>query len=146
METSILRIEQFKDIDLADPFFDSLKGDYPPFAEWFATKADKTAFTFRGATGALDGFLFLKREDGEVTDVTPPLPAARRLKIGTFKVNPHGTRLGERFMKRAFDTAADGKADALYVTVFEKHEALVQLFIRYAVSYTHLTLPTTPYV
>lgn len=131
MEASVLRIEKFADIDLADPFFDTLKADYPEFAKWFATKADKTAFTFRAENGALDGFLYLKWEDDEVTDVKPMLPAARRLKVGTFKVNPHGTRLGERFMKRAFDTATDRNAEALYVTVFEKHEALVQLFIRY---------------
>ena len=34
-------------------------------------------------------------------------------------------------MKRAFDTAVDANAEALYVTVFEKYEALVQLFSRY---------------
>lgn len=131
MEASVLRVEQFKDIALADPFFDTLKADYPGFAQWFATKGDKTAFTFKAENGALDGFLYLKWEDGEVSDVTPTLPTARRLKVGTFKVNPHGTRLGERFMKRAFDTATEGKAEALYVTVFEKHDALVQLFVRY---------------
>lgn len=131
MEASVLRIEQFKDIALADPFFESVKADYPPFATWFGKKANETAYTFRTAGGALDGFLYLKWEDGEVSDVKPSLPAARRLKIGTFKVNPHGTRLGERLMKRAFDTAVEGKAQAIYVTVFEKHEALVQLFLRY---------------
>lgn len=131
MDASILRAEQFKDIALADPFFETLKGDYPGFAEWFATKANSTAFTFKAENGSLEGFLYLKWEDGEVTDVKPALPASRRLKVGTFKVNPHGTRLGERFMKRAFDTATEGKAEALYVTVFEKHEALVQLFVRY---------------
>jgi GNAT superfamily N-acetyltransferase len=131
VEASVLRIEKFKDIDLADPFFDTLKADYPGFDAWFASKADKTAFTFRSDGGALDGFLYLKEEDGEVTDVKPPLPATRRLKIGTFKVNPHGTRLGERFMKRAFDIAVNTGVQALYVTVFEKHDALVQLFTRY---------------
>lgn len=131
MEASVLRIEKFKDITLAAPFFDTLKGDYPEFAAWFASKADKEAFTFRSEAGELDGFLYLKEEAGPVTDVQPNLAPAHRLKIGTFKINPHGTRLGERFMKRAFDTAVDVGAEALYVTVFEKHEALVQLFTRY---------------
>jgi len=131
VEASVLRIEKFKDIALADPFFDTLKADYPDFAAWFATKADKEAFTFKAEGGGLDGFLYLKEETGPVTDVQPNLPAAHRLKIGTFKINPHGTRLGERFMKRAFDTAVAKGVQALYVTVFEKHEALVQLFMRY---------------
>ena len=131
MEASVLRIEKFADIALADPFFDTLKEDYPSFAAWFANKASNEAFTFRTEGGGLDGFLYLKEETGPVTDVQPNLVSAHRLKIGTFKINPHGTRLGERFMKRAFDTAVDVGAQALYVTVFEKHEALVQLFKRY---------------
>lgn len=131
MEASVLRIEKFKDIELADPFFDTLKGDYPDFAAWFVAKANKEAFTFKSEGGGLDGFLYLKEENGDVTDVHPPLPPAYRLKIGTFKINPHGTRLGERFMKRAFDMAVALGAQAMYVTVFERHDALVQLFKRY---------------
>ncbi len=131
MEASVLRIEKFRDISLTDPFFDTLKSDYPGFAIWFANKANNDAVTFRSEGGGLDGFLYLKEEAGPVADVQPNLVAARRLKIGTFKINPHGTRLGERFMKRAFDTAVDVGAEGLYVTVFEKHEALVQLFTRY---------------
>ena len=131
MEASVLRIEKFRDIALTDPFFETLKSDYPGFAIWFANKANNDAVTFRAEGGGLDGFLYLKEEAGPVADVQPNLVAARRLKIGTFKINPHGTRLGERFMKRAFDTAVDMGAEALYVTVFEKHEALVQLFTRY---------------
>jgi hypothetical protein len=126
-----LRVEQFKDVPLDDPFFDTLKEDYSGFADWFAAKSDTQALTFRAEGGELDGFLYVKEETGEVLDVKPPLSSARRLKIGTFKINPHGTRLGERFMKRAFDTAVSIGADAVYVTVFEKHEALVQLFTRY---------------
>lgn len=131
MEFSVLRIEKFKDIALSDPFFETLKNDYPNFAVWFLAKADNYAFTFRGEGGGLDGFLYLKEENGAVTDVQPNLATAHRLKIGTFKINPHGTRLGERFIKRAFDTAVEVGANALYVTIFEKHEALVQLFTRY---------------
>lgn len=131
MDDSILRIEKFRDITLTDPFFDTLKSDYPGFAEWFASKADKEAFTFKSDIGMLEGFLFLKEEIGPVVDVTPHLSSAYRLKIGTFKINPHGTRLGERFMKRVFDTAINLGVSALYVTVFEKHNALVQLFERY---------------
>jgi hypothetical protein len=46
VEASVLRIEKFKDVSLADPFFDTLKADYPGFPDWFASKADREAFTF----------------------------------------------------------------------------------------------------
>lgn len=137
--TQIIKSEHFSDISLGDPFFDTLKADYPGFNKWFEGKksnADSFAYTFRNpASGLLDGFLYLKEEHGAVEDVQPPLPPAYRLKLGTFKVNPHGTRIGERFMKRAFDVAVALKVQAMYVTVFAKHAALVELFERYGFTY-----------
>ena len=137
-DTQLIQAEHFSKIALEDSFFDSLKADYAGFQKWFdakRSKPDSFAYTFRSAeTGGLDGFLYLKEEHGEVKDVYPPLHPAHRLKIGTFKVNPHGTRLGERFMKRAFDLAISKKVDSLYVTVFSKHSALVELFARYGFS------------
>lgn len=41
----------------------------------------------------------MKIEEGPVTDILPLIVDKRILKLGTFKVNPHGTRLGERFLK-----------------------------------------------
>lgn len=61
----------------------------------------------------------------------PALPAGKRIKIGTLKINPHGTRLGERFIKKAFDHAINQGVSEIYLTVFEKHDALVSLFMRY---------------
>lgn len=131
MKGQTLCFERFKDVSLCDPFFNSLKADYAEFGEWFKKKGNHQAFTFRNEEGLLDGFLYLKIEDGSVVDTLPPLSPSRRLKIGTFKVNPHGTRLGERFMKRIFDIAVEQRVNALYVTIFEKHTPLIDLFLRY---------------
>lgn len=122
---------KFKYINLDDPFFDSLKEDYKEFPAWFAKKAEDKAYVFRGESNGVDGFLYLKNEGDEVSDVEPPLPAADRIKVGTFKINPHGTRLGERFLKKIFDHAIDAGVDEIYVTVFDKHAKLVELFERY---------------
>lgn len=122
---------QFKDINLDDPFFDSLKDDYKEFRAWFARKAEDKAYVFRGDSLGIDGFLYLKNEEDEVSDVEPPLPAAPRIKVGTLKINPHGTRLGERFLKKIFDHAVDAGVNEIYVTVFDKHAKLVELFERY---------------
>ena len=121
---------RFRDIDPADPFFDSLKADYAEFPAWFARKADERAYVFTGP-GGIDGFLYLKREDGALDDVAPPLPPAPRLKVGTLKINAHGTRLGERFVKKIFDHALHEGVAEIYVTVFAKHARLVELFERY---------------
>ena len=130
-----LERKQFKDLNLGDPFFDSLKADYVEFEQWFQKKADHWAYVFLDeADESVQAFLYLKVEDGAVADVTPPLPAARRLKVGTLKINPHGTKLGERFLKKVFDHAVEDHTKQAYVTVFPKHTGIVTLFERYGFS------------
>lgn len=126
-----LELRKFKHINLADPFFDSLKHDYAEFPAWFAKKAEDSAYVFEGDNGEIDGFLYLKVEEGAVEDVVPPLPPCRRIKVGTLKINAHGTKLGERFIKKIFDHALFSGADEIYVTVFAAHGPLIALFERY---------------
>lgn len=124
-------IRTFRNIDLDDPFFDDLKTSYAEFSDWFAKKADATAYVFYDEGGALQGFLYLKVEEDALTNIEPKLPAAGRLKVGTFKINAHGTKLGERFIKKIFDQAIDADVESAYVTVFPKHAKLIELLNRY---------------
>lgn len=84
-------------------FFDSLKMDYPEFVDWFNRKSrkGKVAFVQYDSDGHLQGFLFLKDESKEVDDkITPLMEQKKRLKVGTFKIEAHNTRLGEKFIKK----------------------------------------------
>lgn len=128
-----LEKKKFMDIDLGEGFFDSLKQDYPGFDQWFKKKENEEAYT-NYKEGLLEGFLYLKYEDGPIKDISPIINCNKALKIGTLKINPHGTRLGERFIKKALDYAIKGDVDLCYVTIFEKHDALVKLFKRYGFS------------
>jgi len=127
--SNYLKVKKFSEIDINDPFFDSLKSDYAGFEDWFSRKAEKKAYILED--NGVQGFLYLKKENGVVDDVNPRIIADDILKIGTMKVNPHGTRLGERFIKKALDHAVKLNSDIVYVTVFEKHQALVNLFLKY---------------
>ncbi|MFN8356317.1 MAG: N-acetyltransferase [Spirosomataceae bacterium] len=123
---------KFSEINLKDPFFNSLKEDYNEFENWFIKKSQEEAKAFiLSSEKGLEAFLFLKSEEGEINDVIPPLPASKRLKIGTFKVNPHGTRLGERFIKKIFDYGIKYNFKEAYVTVFPKHSILIDLLQKY---------------
>src|SRR5690349_16140083 len=102
-------------VSVSDGFFDTLRVDYPGFDDWLRRKAGESAYIARREDGGLDGFLYLKREDGPVSDVQPALAPAKRLKVGTLKVNPHGTRLGERLLKKVFDHATEQEVDEIYV-------------------------------
>lgn len=128
-----MQLLTFANINLNDPFFDSLKADYTEFESWFNAKVQSGAHAFveQDENGLLQAFLYLKTEHEKVADTQPALPDRKWVKVGTFKVNPHGTKLGERFVKKIVDYAIEKNADAVYLTVFPKHIALIDLIKRY---------------
>lgn len=126
-----LSYQCFAQINLSDPFFDSLKEDYAEFSAWFQKKADAGEFAYLFESGGIQGFLYLKPEFGPVNDLIPPLPDGSHLKVGTFKINAHGTRLGQRFIKKIFDHALELGVQTAYVTAFAKHKPLLRILKTY---------------
>lgn len=128
-----ITLKRFADIDLNDTFFDSLKKDYPSFEAWFEKKSKNNREAYVQYTNNnIQAFLYLKNESGEeLTGVTPARSACHRLKVGTFKIDAHNTKLGERFIKKIMDTALYMKTDEIYVTIFPKHEGLIRILQRY---------------
>ncbi|MDY3372322.1 MAG: GNAT family N-acetyltransferase [Terrisporobacter othiniensis] len=122
--------KQFKDININDDFFDSLKSDYSEFEDWFHRKSNDYAY-IQTNNEKIEGFLYLKVEDYPIEDVVPEIICDKAVKIGTMKIKPHGTRLGERFIKKSLDYAIKKDISHIYVTVFEKHEALIRLYEKY---------------
>ena len=126
----------FGNLNVNDHFFDTFKKDYPGFEGWFARKCDEEAYICNDDKNNILGFLYLKTE--EETEAYPYMQPAflpkRRLKVGTFKVESTGFRLGERFIKIIFDNALKRKVDEIYVTLFEDRQelgALQELFERW---------------
>ena len=135
-----LQVQRFSDIDLNDSFFDSLRASYPEFNEWYNKKAaaGATAYCYY-VDNELKDFLYLKIEEEELSDLTPALPAKKRLKVGTFKVDNedrHTTR-GERFMKKIMDMAIAEDVDEIYVTMFptEELQGLIRMFEKFGFSH-----------
>lgn len=90
---------KFQQVNLEDPFFTSLKEDYNGFEDWFQRKSDSDAYIQKKDDGELEAFLYLKIEEGVVEDVSPKLPEGKHLKVGTFKIDAHNTKLGEYFIQ-----------------------------------------------
>jgi hypothetical protein len=86
---------------------------------------------FKNEDGSVDGFLYLKIEKGPLNDIQPTFPTDIRLKIGTFKINAHGTRMGEWFVKKALDHALYENVNEVYMTIFPNHDLLIKSFGRY---------------
>ena len=134
-----VRKSLFGNLDLADDFFISFKEDYPGYEEWFNKKADETVYVCLAENKPI-ALLYLKLEgkSEDYSDIKPPLPPKRRLKIGSFKVTLNGYRLGERFLKIAFDNALLLKVDEIYVTIFNKRieqHRLINLLEEYGFHY-----------
>lgn len=132
--TKLLELKKFSSISLEDPFFDSLKEDYEGFEDWFNGKADKddSAFVLYDKNNNLQGFLYLKDESDEIDEaIVPPMKKKKRLKVGTFKIDAHSTRLGERFIKKIMDKGIYEGYEEAYVTVFPKQDKLIQLLKTY---------------
>jgi len=121
----------FKDIDLDDEFFNSLRVDYDGFDDWFKSKSTNTAYVSYNELGRMDGFLYLKKEYQILDDTTPEFDAKHRAKLGTFKIDAHGTKLGERFIRLVFQFAMNNSLKEIYVTIFDKHVGLINLLTRY---------------
>jgi len=114
-----VRKSLFGNVNIRDRFFDSFREEYPDFDSWFNQKSEEVAYLCYEAQ-ELVAFLYLKVEDDQesYSDIVPPFRPKRRLKIGSFKVELNGYKLGERFLKIIFDNAIKQRVDEIYVTIF----------------------------
>lgn len=131
IEYKMLAVEKvfFGNVDVSNSFFDSFRASYEGFDKWFAKKCDEEAYICKSDSGRILGFLYLKTEDKaeNYSDIHPPFIPKKRLKVGTFKVESTGFRLGERFIKIIFDNAIQRKVDEIYVTLFTDKDELSAL-------------------
>lgn len=129
-----LRDDYVYNLDIKDPFFDSLKGEYQEFVKWFneigAQGRRCWVYTREGRIGAL---LIYKIEDESVDVLPSPLPKKRRLKLCTFKVGHTGYKIGELFVKLAVQYAINNRLAQIYLTHFIKSDGdeLFELITEY---------------
>lgn len=125
----------FGNLNINDVFFDSFRQFYLGFDRWFAKKCDSPVYVCQNENRIL-GILYIKVEDEncDYSDIEPRFTKAKRLKVGTFKVESTGFRLGERFLKIIFDNGIEQNVSEIYVTLFKDRpelEALIDLLIRW---------------
>ena len=138
-KTSPITKGYFGQINLNDEFFNSFKEDYKTFTNWFNGKANETAYLC-SQDGKIIAFLYLKVEDEfePYPDITPTFSRKKRLKIGSFKVEFNGFKLGERLLKIIFDNALNLSVEEIYVTIFRKrleHIRLINLLTDFGFKY-----------
>lgn len=131
MGNDVIEYVSFAELDLQSPFFSSLKADYDGFEKWFKKKANQGEKAYILREDDLLGFLYLKEEEEEDSSINPKFDKKRRLKIGTFKIEAHGTVLGERFIGILLKKMIEEGYSESYVTIFTKHQPLINLFEKF---------------
>lgn len=117
---------------LCGDFFNSLRGGYSRFDEWFAKKAreGKRAWVSWERPGSLGAVcIFDQQVDEIVTEDGLCLPGAA-LKLCTFKVetNVRGRKIGELFLKAAFRFASLNRLEHIFIHGdIENHRFLFDL-------------------
>ncbi len=106
-------------IDVALPFFDSLREDYPEFDDWYKAKArdGRRAWVHPDCDGEIGAICIFNLETNPIlTDDNQALPG-EVLKLCTFKVGEtvRGRRIGELFLKAAFRYAFDNQVEHIYL-------------------------------
>jgi len=117
------------DLNIDDPIFRSLIGDYPTFRQWFEriSRDGRECYVSRRSDGTIGALLIYKIEDEPIPSV-PPLPKKKRFKIATLKVTHIGYKIGELLIKVSIDLALHHGIDEIYLTHFiEPDDHLVEL-------------------
>jgi hypothetical protein len=132
--------KHFSEIDLTDPFFDSLKNDYPGsenstgFIEWFKKKSleGASALLFEDEAG-IGAFIVLKDETDEIALKECTLPKKQRIKISTFRIADryHRQRIGEGAIGLILWKWQKSNISDIYLTVFDKHTTLISQFEKF---------------
>lgn len=119
------------EIDINQPFFDSLKSDYGDvdFKKWYekCVKEGRECYTYE-MNHKIKAFLMLKEENEIIEIHTHSIPATKRVKIATLKVDFPGSKMGELFLKIAFQYCINNQIFEIYLTHFEtKDDTLTPL-------------------
>lgn len=123
----------FKNCDINDSFFDSLREDYDGFDAWFKKKANEKALILK-IDEKIVAFIYPKMNEKEEINLTnETLPAIPRLKIGTLKLSTEikNKRFGEGAIGILLWRWVKSTCEEIYVTVFEKQKKLVCLLEKF---------------
>ncbi|WP_373072099.1 GNAT family N-acetyltransferase [Sulfurimonas sp.] len=119
-------------LNINEPFFDSLKLDYPEFSIWFKriSQEARDCWIYNGHDNSLGGLIIYKDEMNPVITHNGEILEGKTLKISTLKVSEQeqGKKIGELFLKKIFSFALKNDYKNIYLTTKKnKQEYLINL-------------------
>jgi len=108
-------------LDIHDPFFESLREDYSGFDEWFSTccKQGRHAWIYFDGADHPHAICIYNEEDRPIISDDNRVLPGRSLKLCTFKVGEavRGRKIGELFLKAAFQYASKNSLEYIFLTM-----------------------------
>ncbi len=108
-----------------DPIFESLRSDYPEFDQWLekVSREGREAWVIESPGGECAGICIWKSDDDQYRF------GGKVMKLATFKVaeEHRGRRYGELLLKTVFTELHANHYDHVWLTVFERHTALMTM-------------------
>jgi len=125
------------EIELNNNIFKSLRADYPAFDDWFTKcrKQQRDCWVLE-IDEQIAGLII--RNDENHSDAQTTHAGPKILKICTFKVldEYRGEKFGELLLKQVLWFAQHNNYDLVYLTVFPKHDFLIDLLSYFGFSTT----------
>ena len=128
MKNIDIEVKQFKDLDINDNFFDSLKNEYKDFTIWYNNHQDRKVYvTFQD--NKITSILILKIEEKSENykDFNKEFKPLKRLKICTLKVDDKFKNIGTKYLELAYSVALKNNVNEIYITLYTNHEDLINL-------------------
>ena len=118
-----------------DSFFASLESDYPKFKTWYrdCMTKQRPCWVIMQQSGIGEMIIYkpeFRNNAGDAKELDQlSVPGAQILKFCLFKVDQNiaGEKFGEQLLKKGMDYAHRNAFDAIYLTVFPKHQTLTNL-------------------
>jgi predicted nucleic acid-binding protein len=109
-------------LDITDPFFDTLKREYPKFENWLKRISAQGRKCYVHYQKKHISALLIPKVETEAILCNPPLPAKERLKLCLVKVERSGNRIGELFIKIGVKYCVQNNIDEMYLTHYTTDE------------------------
>ena len=122
--------KQCVQVDIKNPFFDSLKTDYLEFNTWWrkCVSEQRKCWCAYNGDGELSALAIYKQE---TDDTRFCINGEKVLKICTFKVSEHhrGLKLGEHLIKQILDYAIRENFTTIFMTAYPQKQAYLIDFL-----------------
>jgi len=120
-------------LNLKSTFFDTLRGDYKGFDNWYKKCNEERRNCWVIPDGNNIAGLLIRKDENQENVKELNVPGNKILKAALFKIseNSRGERYGEQLLKQAMDYCFRNKYETLYLTTYPHQSSLISMLLKF---------------